>query len=113
MAFPGPEVVAPDPPSVIIRDLTRQNGDRRAAPTCKPAAGRGGILGAYPINRFVLARLEQEEIKPSPETNWAKLARRVSLDLTGELPSPEEVRRFENDEASGAYERLVDRLHST
>ncbi len=63
-----------------------------------------------PIDRFVLERLEREGITPSAEAGRAKLARRVYLDLTGLPPAPEEVRRFENDEAPGAYERLVDQL---
>jgi hypothetical protein len=47
-----------------------------------------------PIDRFVLARLEQEGIRPSPEADAATLIRRVSLDLTGLLPTPEEVAAF-------------------
>ena len=46
------------------------------------------------IDAFVLARLEQEGIRPSPEADSATLIRRVSLDLTGLLPTPEEVADF-------------------
>jgi hypothetical protein len=63
-----------------------------------------------PIDRFVLARLEQEGLTPSAEAERALLMRRVSLDLTGLLPSPDEVDAFVRDSAPDAYERLVDRL---
>jgi hypothetical protein len=47
-----------------------------------------------PIDRFILARLEQEGIAPSPAADPRTLIRRASLDLTGLLPSPEEVEEF-------------------
>ncbi len=62
------------------------------------------------IDRFVLARLEQEKIKPAPEAGRVTLMRRVSLDLTGLTPSPAAVERFVSDNTPGAYERLVDSL---
>ncbi|HET6201701.1 MAG TPA: PSD1 and planctomycete cytochrome C domain-containing protein [Planctomycetota bacterium] len=63
-----------------------------------------------PIDRFVLARLEKEGLEPSPEANRATLLRRVSLDLVGLPPSPEEVAAFEADGSPDAYEKQVDRL---
>jgi hypothetical protein len=63
-----------------------------------------------PIDRFVLAELERRGIAPSPPADRRTLIRRVSLDLTGLLPSPEEVEEFVADERPDAYERLVDRL---
>jgi hypothetical protein len=63
-----------------------------------------------PIDRFILARLDQEKLPPSPEADRLTLARRVALDLTGLPPSPEEVKRFEADRAPDAYVRYVDRL---
>ncbi len=63
-----------------------------------------------PIDFFVLAALERDGIAPSPETDRATLIRRVSLDLTGLPPSPAEVNAFLEDDAPGAYDRLVDRL---
>lgn len=61
-----------------------------------------------PIDRFVLAKLEASGIRPSPEADRATLIRRLSLDLTGVLPTPERVREFEADRRADAYERLVD-----
>ena len=63
-----------------------------------------------PIDRFVLARLESERLRPMPEADRATLIRRVSLDLIGLPPTPAEVEAFENDNGPDAYERLVDRL---
>ena len=66
--------------------------------------------GHNPIDAFVLAKLQEEQLSPSPEADRGKLIRRVSLGLTGLPPSPEEVERFLNDSSPDAYEKLVDRL---
>jgi Protein of unknown function (DUF1553)/Protein of unknown function (DUF1549)/Planctomycete cytochrome C len=63
-----------------------------------------------PIDSFVLSRLEAEEISPSPEADKGTLLRRLSLDLIGLPPTPQEVDAFLIDGSSGAYERQVDRL---
>ncbi len=63
-----------------------------------------------PIDRFILARLEKEEITPSREADRETLLRRLSLDLTGLPPTPEEIDAFLADERPDAYERQVDRL---
>ncbi len=62
------------------------------------------------IDRFVLARLDREGIRPSAEADRATLIRRVSLDLTGLPPTPAEVEAFVGDARPGAWERVVDRL---
>lgn len=62
------------------------------------------------IDQFILARLEQEKIKPSPEADRVTLIRRASLDLTGLPPTPAEADSFLKDKQADAYERLVDRL---
>src|SRR5207253_1395708 len=63
-----------------------------------------------PIDAFVLARLEREGLRPSPEADRVTLLRRVTLDLTGLPPSPEEVDGFLADRSPDAYEKVVDRL---
>ncbi|HND52677.1 MAG TPA: DUF1549 domain-containing protein, partial [Pirellulaceae bacterium] len=63
-----------------------------------------------PIDRFVLARLEQEGLAPSPEASRETLLRRVTLDLTGLPPTLEELDAFLADKSPDAYERAVDRL---
>lgn len=62
------------------------------------------------LDRFVLGKLEREGLAPSPEADRATLIRRVTLDLIGLPPTPEEVDAFLADTAPNAYERLVDRL---
>src|SRR5581483_1597686 len=63
-----------------------------------------------PIDRFILARLEKEGVKPSPEADKITLLRRVHLDVTGLAPKPEEVDAFLADTRPDAYERAVDKL---
>ena len=63
-----------------------------------------------PIDAFVLAKLESEGIEPSPEAEREKLIRRLSLDLTGLPPTPDEVASFMADSRPDAYQRQVDRL---
>ena len=63
-----------------------------------------------PIDNFVLARLEREGLKPSPEADRATLLRRVSFDLTGLPPTPAELDSFLADKSPDAYEKRVDRL---
>ena len=63
-----------------------------------------------PIDNFILARLDAEKLKPSPEADKITLLRRVSLDLIGLPPTPEEVDAFLADNSSNAYAKQVDRL---
>jgi len=63
-----------------------------------------------PIDRFVLAKLEHERIKPSLEADKVTLLRRLSLDLIGLPPTPAEVDAFLADRSKDAYEKQVERL---
>jgi hypothetical protein len=62
------------------------------------------------IDFFILTRLEQDALQPSLEADQRTLLRRLSFDLTGLPPSPEELDAFQADSAPDAYEKLVDRL---
>ena len=62
------------------------------------------------VDNFIFAKLNKEGLQPSTEADKAALIRRVTLDLTGLLPTPEEVRAFVNDSSPDAYEHLVDQL---
>ena len=66
--------------------------------------------GSSPIDKFILARLEKSGLSPMKEANKESLIRRLSFDVTGLPPTPEEVDAFVNDKSSNAYEKLVDRL---
>lgn len=62
------------------------------------------------IDRFILARLDRESLRPADEADRRTLLRRVTFGLTGMPPTPEEVSAFLEDATPGAYERAVDRL---
>lgn len=72
------------------------------------AAAETGV--GHPVDAWITTRLAEAGLGLSPEADRATLIRRVSLDLIGLPPTPEEVAAFENDAAPGAYERLVHRL---
>lgn len=62
------------------------------------------------LDHFILAKLETLDASPSPQADRETLIRRVSLDLTGLPPTPEQIDAFVNDESLDAYEKVVDRL---
>jgi len=66
-----------------------------------------------PVDAFVLAKLEEKGLKPSPDADRATFIRRATLDTWGLIPTPEEVRAFVNDKSPDAYEKLADRLLSS
>ena len=63
-----------------------------------------------PIDAFLLAKMQKGGLHPSPEADKETLIRRVTLDLTGLLPTPDEVKAFKADKSPDAYEHMVDRL---
>lgn len=62
------------------------------------------------IDRFLLAKMQAAQLSPAPEADKATLIRRVTFDLIGLPPTPEEIAAFVNDDSPQAYEQLVDRL---
>lgn len=66
-----------------------------------------------PLDRFVLAKQREAELSPSPRADKRTLLRRVTLDLIGVPPTPEEVDEFVGDDRPDAFERVVDRLLSS
>jgi len=74
-----------------------------------PEVKRAG-WARQPMDQFILARLEKEGLAPSPEAEKAALLRRVSFDLTGLPPTPEEETEYLADSSPNAYEKQVDRL---
>jgi mono/diheme cytochrome c family protein len=62
------------------------------------------------IDRFILARLEQEGLKPVAPADQLTLLRRATLDLTGMPPTPEDVDAFLKDDSPQAFDKVVDRL---
>jgi hypothetical protein len=94
----------------VIKDEDRQHWAFQAPkrPDVPQVKARGWVRN--PIDAFVLAQLEENELRPAPEADRATLLRRLSFDLTGLPPTPGEVAAFLADRAPGAYEREVDRL---
>lgn len=79
----------------------------------EPPAVRQADWPRNDLDRFILAKLEAQGLKPSPEASKETLIRRVTLDLTGLPPTLAEVDAFLADQRTDAYERLVDRLLSS
>jgi mono/diheme cytochrome c family protein len=65
---------------------------------------------ATPVDAFILAKLEQNDMKPNPPADRRTLIRRATYDLTGLPPTPEEVHAFLEDRSADAYAKVVDRL---
>ena len=63
-----------------------------------------------PIDRFILATLEENGLKPAGAATREQLIRRVTFDLVGMPPTPYEIDAFVNDSSSNAYEKVIDRL---
>jgi mono/diheme cytochrome c family protein len=80
-------------------------------PKAPPVANRRWVRN--PVDAFILARLEKEKLKPSPEADKVTLLRRLSLDLIGLPPSIAEVDGFLADKSPRAYEKQVERLLSS
>ncbi len=74
-----------------------------------PAVGRSS-WPRNPIDRFILTRLQEKQLHPSPEVDRRTLIRRLYFDLLGLPPEPDRVRAFVNDPRPDAFERLVDEL---
>lgn len=80
------------------------------------APKRPAIPSAYlpasgnPIDAFIRQRLAQENMQPSAEADRRSLIRRVTLDLTGMIPTAREVNQYLSDKSPNAYEKVVDRL---
>ncbi|MBI1346622.1 DUF1553 domain-containing protein [bacterium] len=75
-----------------------------------PVPENTDTVARSPIDRFIQSRLQQASLSPSPEADRRTLIRRLSYDLIGLPPTPEEVIAFVADPAPDAYEQLVDRL---
>jgi hypothetical protein len=103
-----PAVKPPDEPPITASDRAHwafQKPARAPAP-----AVRNGSWVRTPVDAFILARLEKVGLQPAAPVARATLLRRVTLDLTGLPPLPDELEEFVNDARSDAYERVVERL---
>ncbi len=79
----------------------------------EPPSVKDTAWGTTPIDRFVVAKLEENGLAPSPRADRRTLLRRVSFDLIGLPPTTEEAAAFESDPAPDAWATVVDRLLSS
>jgi cytochrome c553 len=79
-------------------------------PLQKPPLPRETAWAKTPIDRFILAKLEQQGLQPAPPADKRTLIRRATFDLIGLPPKPEEVDAFLADDSPGAFAKVVDRL---
>ncbi|HXX94047.1 MAG TPA: PSD1 and planctomycete cytochrome C domain-containing protein, partial [Planctomycetota bacterium] len=75
-----------------------------------PPAVEDAVWAWTPIDRFILARLEEKHLRPVADADLRTLIRRLTFDLTGLPPTPEEVDAFLADPAPDAYSKVVERL---
>ncbi len=104
---PAEEPAPPEPP-IVAGD--REHWSFRPLQRPEPPTVEDAGWCRTPIDRFILAPLEAEGLRPAPEADRLTLLRRVTFDLTGLPPTPEEIAAFLADTAPQAYERVVDRL---
>lgn len=107
---PAAEAVSSGPPSDQVTDKDRQFwAFQKLVRTAVPQVRATGRV-RNPVDSFVLAQLEQKGLSYAPEADRLTLLRRVSLDLIGLPPTPEQFASFLADGSPLAYENLVDRL---
>jgi hypothetical protein len=106
---PAPRAAAPGPDLSKARDHWAFRPPRPV----EPPAVRQEVLVRTPVDRFLLARLEERGMTYSPPADPRTLLRRVTYDLTGLPPAPADVDAFVADPSPEAYERAVDRLLSS
>jgi hypothetical protein len=102
------EHAAPGPPKVTEETKSHWSFRKRVRPEPPSVKNSGWLINE--IDAFVLRKLEDRELSPSPPADRRALIRRVTYDLTGLPPSPEEVEAFVGDTSPDAYEKLIDRL---
>jgi hypothetical protein len=105
-ARPEPEAVA----GPVITDEERSHWSFQSIsrPSLPPVIAGANVR--TPVDRFILARLEKDGFTLGNEASRRTLIRRLTFDLWGLPPTPEQVQEFLNDTSGDAYERLVERL---
>jgi hypothetical protein len=110
---------APDPrisntsaskrPAINIAEARRKWPFSPLAEPAVPAVS-GPPWERNPIDRFILAKLQEKNLRPAPDADKRTLIRRVTFDLTGLPPTPEEIDLFLADSSDAAFSRVVERL---
>jgi mono/diheme cytochrome c family protein len=95
---------------LVVTEKDRDYWAYRPLQKVAPPAVRDAAWPRNPIDRFLLAKMEAAGVAPAADADRRTLIRRVTFDLTGLPPTPEEVEAFVNDTSPTAYEKVVDRL---
>jgi len=114
LGLPWPQEAAPKVAGKVeVFDLEKRRAEHWAwQPIKKPTLPgvKDARWGQLPIDRFILAKLEAEGLKPAPAAEKRTLVRRLYFDLLGLPPTPEQVEAFVKDTSPKALEKLVDEL---
>src|SRR5687768_9529754 len=106
---------APDPRTATVAQKNWVDPNKKhwafqpvTPPTVPPVKDAG--WAKTPVDKFIVAKLEEKGLKPNPPADKRTLIRRATFDLIGLPPSPDEVRMFLADESPQAFEKVVQRL---
>jgi mono/diheme cytochrome c family protein len=110
MGAPDPRAAARPPPLTDIGAARARHWAFQPVKNPVPPPVKKKRWVQTPIDNFVLAKLEQKHLHPAPPADRRTLIRRVTYDLLGLPPTPEEVETFVKDKRPNAYALLVDRL---
>ncbi len=105
LGTPWPDKVALAAPNAIEKAAAKHWAFK---PVVRPDVPKHNA--ANPIDNFILAKLSENKLLPSPRADKRTLLRRATFDLHGLPPTPDEVEAFVKDESPDAYEKLLDRL---
>jgi hypothetical protein len=115
MGAPWPEEKAAEvDPGAALQTKAKQEALKHWAwkpvQKAEPPSTKSAVWSDHSIDRFILAKLEEKKLKPSPDADRRTLLRRVYFDLAGLPPEPSEVKAFLEDSTPTALEKVVDRL---
>jgi hypothetical protein len=111
--WPGAKGLAPAPARTPAREFTQDEKKFWAfQPMARPAppAVKNETWVQTPIDRFILARLEEKGLAPAPRADRLTLLRRATFDLTGLPPTESEIRNFLDDPSPDAFQKVIGRL---
>src|SRR5205823_3514073 len=94
----------------VVADEARQFWSFQPLKIGTPPAVKDQAWARNKVDRFILAKLEDAGLKANPPATKQQLIRRAYFDVIGLPPPPEEVRRFLDDPAPDAYDKMLDRL---
>ncbi|MDB5300871.1 MAG: Protein of unknown function (DUF1553)/Protein of unknown function (DUF1549)/Planctomycete, partial [Phycisphaerales bacterium] len=106
--FAGGIVARADAPTSV--EAGRDFWSFRRLAKVEPSRVKGETWAGNPVDRFILAGLEEKGLSPAPHADRPKLVRRIYFDVIGLPPTPDELSAALKDQAPDWYERLVDKL---